>query len=72
MICPKCSDILRITRTVLAGKAGKTQEASCEGCKTRFTCVTLIVQEADGYGNGAQAVASQLRRGLIGLDKDPS
>ena len=68
MICHKCSTRLKITRTVAAGAAGRTQEAECPGCGGRFTCVTLVLQEVDGYGNGAEAVAKQLRNGKISLE----
>lgn len=68
MECHKCNLRLKIVRTVTAGPAGRTQEAKCPGCNGRFTCVTLVLQEVDGYGNGAEAVAKRLRNGQISLE----
>lgn len=68
MICHKCNARLKVVRTVTAGSAGRTQEAECPGCGGRFTCVTLVLQEVDGYGKGAEAVAKRLRDGKISLE----
>ena len=68
MNCAKCNTRLKVIRTISAGPAGRTQEAECPGCNGRFTCVTLVLQEVDGYGNGAEAVAKRLRNGKISLE----
>ena len=67
MNCAKCGGRLRIVRTVTAGPAGRTQEAECKGCGGRFTCVTFVMRESDGYGNGAEAAAKLLREGQLSM-----
>lgn len=62
MECPKCSGVLKVTRTYRAGPAGKTSSARCEGCGKVWTLVTVIECEASGYGKGAYAHANRLRR----------
>jgi len=68
MNCHKCDVRLKIVRTVTAGTAGRTQEADCPSCGGRFTCVTLVLQEMNGYGNGAEAAAKRLKSGKIRLE----
>ncbi len=68
MNCHKCNTRLKVVRTVTAGPCGRTQEADCPTCKVRYTCVTLILSDSEGYGNGAEAVAKRLRDGKISLE----
>lgn len=68
MECHKCNVRLKVVRTVTAGTAGRTQEAECPSCSGRFTCVTFVMQEVKGYGNGAEAAAKRLKSGKIRLE----
>jgi hypothetical protein len=68
MQCHKCDVRLKVVRTVTAGPAGRTQEADCPKCGGRYTCVTLILSDSEGYGNGAAAVAKRVRNGQISLE----
>ena len=68
MNCSKCNVRLKVTRTVTAGPVGRTQEAECPECRRTYTCVTLILSESEGYGNGAEAVAKRLKNGKISLE----
>lgn len=68
MECHKCNMRLKVVRTISAGPAGRTQEADCPGCGGRYTCVTLVLSDSEGYGNGAEAVANRLRNGKISLE----
>jgi len=64
MDCIKCgSGQLRITHVYLAGTEAKTQTGVCTDCKTRFTLVTMLVEESTGHGKGALALANQIRNG---------
>jgi len=66
--CNKCNTRLKVVRTVTAGPCGRTQEAECPQCNRRVTCVTLILSDSEGYGNGAEAVAKRLKSGKISLE----
>lgn len=66
MECHKCKVKLRVTRTVTAGPAGRTQEAECSECGGKFTCVTFV-HPAQGYGTGAEAAAQKLKKGQLTL-----
>lgn len=69
MKCPRCDHKLQIVRTVSAGQAGRTHEALCDVCGSKFTCVTLIVGEARGYGSGAEAFARLIQEGEWHLER---
>lgn len=69
MMCPNCEQKLQIVRTIPAGQAGRTHEALCKECGSRFTCVTVIVQETQGYGSGAEAFAKLIRDGRWHLER---
>jgi hypothetical protein len=68
MDCNTCQERLKVVRTVTAGPCGRTQEAECPTCKRTYTCVTLILSDSEGYGNGAAAVAKRVRNGKISLE----
>lgn len=68
MNCTRCNARLKVVRTVTAGPCGRTQEAECSACKRTYTCVTLILSDSEGYGNGAEAAAKRLKAGKISLE----
>ena len=68
MKCHKCGAKLKVVRTITVESGGKTQEAVCSGCEGRYTCITFIWKEVTGYGTGAEAAATRLRKGDLGLE----
>jgi len=61
--CPRQEE-LRVVRTYEAGDTGGTSEMTCP-CGKRFTCVKLLLHQIEKRGQGAFAVAQQMKRGKI-------
>ena len=61
--CPRQEE-LRTLRTYEAGNTGGTSEMSCP-CGKRFTCVKILLHEIEKRGQGAFAVAQQMKQGRI-------
>lgn len=63
MICPSCViGVLRVTHTYKAGERASTRTKVCPSCEQKYTEVILL-QEANGRGQGAAAVAAQIKKG---------
>ena len=62
MNCTKCGGKLKITNTYGAGETGRTMRAECEDCGTVHTMQKIIVAVDPGYGEGAAALAKQMKK----------
>jgi len=62
---PDCGEVLRVTHTYSAGQGAQTRTLLCPKCDSRWTQVAFIMQQANGRGTGANAVAKQIRAGVL-------
>lgn len=63
MDCPKCSQQkMKVTHTVKAGSAGKTQRHECPVCHTSAVCVVMLAAVNPAFGQGAHATAKRMMK----------